>query len=765
MGRVQRGDVLLAEDGQPCRVTSATPVQRGNPCFRVDFDDGSSIVADADHQWLTWDKAARKSEGRHKGPASPTPNPRPQNTRRHYPRVRTTTEIADTLRAGSKNEVNHSIPNAAPLDLPEARLEVDPYVLGIWLGDGHAGSATVTVGQDDLAEVSWQLFARGCDIGAPWPSSAAHTFTMDVRAKRHRADTLNGRLKAMGLLNNKHIPSEYLRASITQRTELLMGLMDSDGYCAPGGRVEFTNTNHDLARGVWELAISLGFKASIREGRATLRGRDCGPKWRVAWTPHIPVFKLGRKLARQHGGRQQRTRTRHRHIVDVQPVESVPVKCIQVDSPSSLFLAGETMVPTHNSWQIGWALVLQAMHTPRRIVILREWQYTLRDSAKRVIEDMIFRLGVEEYFDILESAIYCANGSEFLFRGIAGNQRHSIRSLEGADTVWVEEAQYIREKEMESLLPTIRAEGTNWYWSFNPRFSSDPVYQMFCGGVPPEKSLVLEKHYMDNPQMPEVLHEQRRQVARDKPEAYGHIWLGQLDTDPSARLVLTRDALQKCVGAAEKIGYTPTGRVIAGFDVSDGGLDNSAVAIRIDSLVVLAEQWSQPFDESCMRAHRICSDNPVNSMYYDATGMGTGVPAALKHLALERQYVLRDIEFGWKVAGPDRVYAESWSNADYFANRYAQLAWSLRLRAENTAKLLDGNRNIDPNRCLFIDEKAYAPIDMLLAVLAQPIWGDDATGRIRITKSPEGQTSPDLFDAMALAFALDSNEGLTINLD
>jgi DNA segregation ATPase FtsK/SpoIIIE-like protein len=130
-----------------------------------------------------------------------------------------------------------------------------------------------------------------------------------------------------------------------------------------GGSVEFTNTNRLLAEAVVELAVSLGHKAVLREGRARLHGRDCGPNYRVNWTPPDPVFRLSRKLARQrltgHRGVQS-----VRYVVDVRPVPSRPVRCITVDAPDHLYLASRACIPTHNSVSLNVLVTSLLMRNP-----------------------------------------------------------------------------------------------------------------------------------------------------------------------------------------------------------------------------------------------------------------------------------------------------------------------------------------------------------------------------------------------------------------
>jgi predicted phage terminase large subunit-like protein len=343
MGKVRVGDRLFDEAGQPCSVLYVTEFQYDRQCYEIRFDDGTTIVADADHRWLTWDKAARKSHGRAKNPT-------------RHPSVRTTEQIKNSLRVGRRSETNHSVPVAGALRLPETDLPVDPYVLGYWLGDGSSAEASVTLGDADAAEVLAEFERRGVKVTGPvrrkpdancgvYPIGGAPPLRNNGRFES--ANGLYSQLKKLNVVKNKHVPAVYLRASERQRRELLAGLMDSDGGWSRG-TVEYCSTNRVLAQGVHELALSLGYKATLREGRATLYGRDCGPRYRVCWTPRDSLFKLARKnIVRK--GLQQGAVLKHRYIVDVRPVESVPVRCIQVDSPSHLFLAGRAMVPTHNT--------------------------------------------------------------------------------------------------------------------------------------------------------------------------------------------------------------------------------------------------------------------------------------------------------------------------------------------------------------------------------------------------------------------------------
>jgi len=163
----------------------------------------------------------------------------------------------------------------------------------------------------------------------------------------YRIDGLTTQLRAAGLLENKHIPGTYLRASEDQRRALLAGLLDTDGHCNPRGGIWFYSTKERLARDVFHLVATLGYKPKLRSYRASLNGRDAGPNWSVYFTTPDKVFRLPRKTARQ--STESRRTVGHRYVTDIRPVPSRPVRCITVDSPNHLYLAGEACIPTHNS--------------------------------------------------------------------------------------------------------------------------------------------------------------------------------------------------------------------------------------------------------------------------------------------------------------------------------------------------------------------------------------------------------------------------------
>jgi deoxycytidine triphosphate deaminase len=331
MGELEPGDMVFDETGAPTLVVGATAPMVDRPCRRVSFSDGTHVIADASHQWVTIDK-----NGRRHG--------------RSRTAIRTTDEIARTLRV--RGEMNHHVPLAGPVQYPaRVDLPIEPYTFGAWLGDGTTTKAEITsVDPEILEQISGDGFTVRPVSYAPSLYRIGGTgHTRNIATGRYEGNgSLSSRLREMGEMDGKFVPRAYLEAGVSQRLALLQGLMDTDGFVDDvAGRCEFTSTNEGLADAVVELAASLGFRPIKTTGRATLYGVDKGPKYRVKFTPDRPVFRLPRKLARQKPAADRYHR--FRAIDVVLDVPSVPVRCIQVAAPSGMFLATRSFIPTHNS--------------------------------------------------------------------------------------------------------------------------------------------------------------------------------------------------------------------------------------------------------------------------------------------------------------------------------------------------------------------------------------------------------------------------------
>lgn len=324
MGALKEGDEVFDEHGQPTLVEFATDVMTGRQCFEVVFSDGSTIVADAEHLWLTTTHSERVSIAR-----VPWAN--------NSAKVRTTTEILGSLhlKVSGVHRPNHAVANVSgPLAFTKRALPIDPYVLGVWLGDGTASSGCITKDKVD-AEIFEHFRAAGVEVGLQPKSDCTW-----------RVTGLTALLNQHGILNNKHVPDDYLVSDAQDRLSLLQGLMDTDGTVGKRGRCAFYNMKKQLVDSVDAIAVSLGIKVIRGERRAILNGVDHGTCYMAQFVTELPVFRLKRKLERI---RPVAKKTFQRTIVAINEVPSVPVRCIRVASPSHLFLAGKACIPTHNT--------------------------------------------------------------------------------------------------------------------------------------------------------------------------------------------------------------------------------------------------------------------------------------------------------------------------------------------------------------------------------------------------------------------------------
>jgi phage terminase large subunit len=180
-----------------------------------------------------------------------------------------------------------------------------------------------------------------------------------------------------------------------------------------------------------------------------------------------------------------------------------------------------------------------------RAACLREVQGTLRDSVYQLLSDSIQKMGVGHLFKCQLNRIITPGNGVLIFQGLQDHTAESIKSLEGMDVAWVEEAQSITERSLEILTPTLRAENSELWFSWNPRSAFDAVDKFFRGGTAPPNSICVKANYTDNPWFPKVLELERLHNLKTRPERYPHVWLGEYE--PTAiGAIWTRVILQAC---------------------------------------------------------------------------------------------------------------------------------------------------------------------------------------------------------------------------
>lgn len=221
------------------------------------------------------------------------------------------------------------------------------------------------------------------------------------------------------------------------------------------------------------------------------------------------------------------------------------------------------------SESFGRALLIQGIQEKLPILCTRELQVSIQDSVHRLLASTILNENLSDQYEVLQSTIrHRHNGTEFLFKGLRHNITE-IKGLHGIKRVWAEEAENISHRSWEVIIPTIRAEDSEIWVSFNTKNPTDPTYQRFVADPPPD-ALVKKVSYRDNPFFPEILRKEMENLRKTDPEAYKHIWEGEFDTRRSGTIFARQIDAARKDGRITKVPYDPTCEVFTAWDLGFG---------------------------------------------------------------------------------------------------------------------------------------------------------------------------------------------------
>lgn len=253
------------------------------------------------------------------------------------------------------------------------------------------------------------------------------------------------------------------------------------------------------------------------------------------------------------------------------------------------------------SLMIEEALMMQGY----RAVCIREVQKSLKQSAKRLLEDKLedYGLGEAQGFKVFREVIETPGDGVITFTGMQDHTADSVKSLEGFDRAWVEEAQSLSDRSMSLLRPTIRKEGSELWFSWNPQRATDPVDMMLRGATTPTGSKVVRANWSDNPWLPKVLEQERKDCLEATPERYGHIWEGEYATVLEGAYYAKHLTEAQLEGRIGFVARDPLAKVYACWDIGGTSGKSDATAIWIVQFIgtevrVLDyyEAVGQPFD-------------------------------------------------------------------------------------------------------------------------------------------------------------------------
>ena len=366
-------------------------------------------------------------------------------------------------------------------------------------------------------------------------------------------------------------------------------------------------------------------------------------------------------------------------------------------------------------------LLLGRMHK-LRIACMREIQDSIKDSVHKLLSDRIAFYNLSDYKVTETQIVNKITGTTFIFKGLREQGAGNIKSLEGVDIVWLEEAQKISKKSWEILDPTIRKAGSEIWISMNREAENDPVWKAVAAN-PDERTLVVKVNYTDNPFCPEEMRYLAEKCRKENPDDYEHIWLGAPAAAGSYQLI----GYRAVHAATQTVLMSSSSPLVIGLDVARFGDDKTVFCFRKGRWCMEFKTFAQLDNVAVANqaTHYIRNLRPAR-VFIDAGGVGGGVVDILHDRGFKK--IVRAVMFGSRAINYERYY-----------NRRAEMWDELRqwLNSEPAVKIPD-----DENLCgeLCAVNKKY-----------------DSRGRLQLEEKDDIKKrlgrSPDMADALALTFA------------
>lgn len=417
------------------------------------------------------------------------------------------------------------------------------------------------------------------------------------------------------------------------------------------------------------------------------------------------------------------------------------------------------------SHEFAKALVVSAFLHGDKILCGREFQNSVDDSVYALIEHQINELGLRDQFDLQRDGIYGRNGSAFKFMGLARNIE-SIKSKFGYTKVWIEEAETVSERSWDVLLPTIRAEGSEVWLSWNPNESISPTYQRFVSpyqvqldgnGIYEDEYIFARKvSFRDNPFFPDTL---RQEMERDKKanyKKYLHIWEGECNADYDDSII-EPEWIDAAIDSHVRIKHRQRGERVVSFDPADSGKDAKALVKRHGMLIEDCVAWTTgDLDDAIARVFDDAFAWRADVLVYDSVGVGAGVKVGLAERIRGRDIDV--LGFGGGDSPRPGRYKDDRLNEDVFKNLRAQSWWLLRDRFEKTYQAVEKGEYFDPDELISLSSN-IKQLDLLKAELVRQQRKRSSSSRlIQLVSKDEMRAnsipSPNMADALAMSFML-----------
>lgn len=409
----------------------------------------------------------------------------------------------------------------------------------------------------------------------------------------------------------------------------------------------------------------------------------------------------------------------------------------------------------------------------------REYQNSINESVYSLLVKQIIDGEIPGY-KINKKEINHISGGGMRFKGLA-HSIESVKSMHGFNFFWLEEGQFISEDSLKILTPTLREEDSEMWISANALSSADPFSQRFIvpyltdlektGYYEDDLHIIVKINYHDNPWFPQSLELERRHDFKTLPRAlYDHIWKGAFNDSVEDSIILT-EWFDAAIDSHKKLGWQPTGAVVAAHDPSDLGTDDKAVVVRHGSLILTAESRSfGDVNDGCSWAMDMAVGRQADLFVWDADGMGAGLKRQVEKALSGRKTDYRPFYGAETPDLPNAVYQgaengekpQAKKNKDIFKNKRAQYYWRLRNRFYNTYLAVEKKQYIDPDKMISIPSDLKDLRLLRSEVCRIPrVYNDQ--GKIQIMSKIKMKKlkiqSPNLADAIMMSMVMNQPTG------
>jgi len=421
------------------------------------------------------------------------------------------------------------------------------------------------------------------------------------------------------------------------------------------------------------------------------------------------------------------------------------------------------------SWGAVDYILIKAVSNPNiNIVCLRQIQKSIKHSSKKLIQDRIGTLKLTSFFEITLTEIRMKSGKGIIiFQGLQDHTADSIKSLEGFDIAFIEEAQSITEFSMDLLIPTIRKEDAELLFAWNPRYQTDAVEELFKSK---SNKVLIHINYTQNPFCPTSIREEAEELKLIDIKKYNHVYLGGFVTGDELGII-REEWINSSIEAFSRANNKPSGTKRIGFDVADG-TDEKGEEIKNDSNALVyfygvfmmeIDEWFAKKDEifiSTKRVYRFGLDNNCDEVNYDNIGVGAGVGSNFNQLNAPFSHI--PFTASNSPQNKDKEFKDGKLNVDMFKNLKAQAWYAIAERFIKTHNYITRGDNVSEDEMIFINPNSKH-IDKLRTELSSPRWLKDGSGKMQVESKQSlkkrGILSPNIADAFIMgAFELKQEE-------